>query len=494
MGTNSTILTRQAIDFKKANRLNTILISTICVLLIINLLVTGEDAMTSIMVLGAAFIFTNLINLMGFIPQNIKSFILPMIPATLNMLLCIVEGSGDSFFIIMAATLLMGALYFDPRLVIIDVIVLNIQMITVAFILGNGIVYADAPISIAVDNLIRINMLFFVAIFVSRWGFKYIQDAVLSKIDADNLLEEVNQLLTTNKTAVKELTGSIDQTGYDIKQMRESSEAITSAMQVMADGISTQSDASNQVSEASALSLELVTETHTIAADVNQTSEELLTQIRDNQEKLDTMYARMNTIGETMITAQETVENLTKNTDSITAFLANITDIADQTNLLALNASIEAARAGENGKGFAVVADEVRKLSEQTGATAGNIVKIFNELTATSTVALNKVSEGKENVEDGLYVMNTFNQSFKTMENSYEQLRSQIDAETRNINQIAQGFNTILDQTKSIADLASDHAATSEEILASIEAQDNNLSNVTISMGQIQETASRLTN
>ncbi len=494
MGINSKILTRQAIDFKKANRLNTILISTICILLIINLLVTGEDAMAGIIVLAIALVITNLVNLLAFIPQSIKSFILPLIPASLNTLICLIEGSGDSYFLIMSASLLLAALYFDPRLVIIDVIVLNLQMLIVTIVLGNGILYPQAPLSIAIDNLIRVNMLFFVAVYVTQWGFKYIQNAVLSKIETDHLLKEVNQLLSTNKTAVKELTDSIEETGSHISQMRDSSEAITSAMQVMAVGISNQSHASNQVSQASSQSLALVTETHSIASDVSKTSEDLVSQIRENQNNLDTMYDRMNTIGETILAAQKTVESLKKNTDSITTFLANISDIAEQTNLLALNASIEAARAGENGRGFAVVADEVRKLSEQTGATADNIVKIFNDLTVTSTTTLDKVTEGKINIEDGLTVMNSFKESFRHMEDSYKHLRRQIDTETLNIDKISDSFNTILDQTKSIADLSTDHAAASQEILASIEAQDTNLSSVTTSMKQIQETASLLHN
>lgn len=489
MNTNSTVLAKKAIDYKKANRLITIIISVICILLIINVMLTDDDYLSGVIVLVLAFILTNFINLFKYIPQNVKSFILPMIPATLNTLLCIVKKEGDSYFIIMGSALLMGALYFSPRLVVIDVIVLNIQMILTLIILQNGIIYQEAPLSVGIDNLVRINMLFFIGIFVTRWGFGYIKDAVQSKLEADKLLENVQSLLDTNQTAVENLTLSINKTSDDINQMRESSEAITSAMQVMADGISIQSDASSHVSEASAISLEKVNETNEIAAAVSSTSNALLQQVIKNQEQLRTMFDKMNTIGDTMMTAQETVEGLTKNTDSVTEFLGNITDIADQTNLLALNASIEAARAGEQGKGFAVVADEVRKLSEQTSSTASNIVDIFNELTNSSTIALNKVNEGRENVEEGMGVMNEFKDSFNNMETSYGELIKQIDAETANINDIADQFNTILDQTKAIADLSQDHAATSEEILASIETQDENLNNVTRSMADIQETA-----
>lgn len=492
MEINSNALTRQSIDYKKANRLITIIISVICVLLIINQLLTNENPVSGIIVLIFALILSNSINFFNFIPQNIKSFILPLIPATLNTLLCIVEREANSYFIIMGSCLLMAALYFNPRLVTIVVIILNAQMILVLAILQNGIIFKDAPLAIGIDSLVRTNMLFMIVIFLSLWGFAYIRSAVLAKIDADQLLDEVTTLLKSNKNAVANLTENITNTSHDIGEMRESSDAITKAMQMMANGINAQSVSSAHVSETASLSLEKVTETNEISEQVHGTSQRLLEQVKDNQEKLILMFDKMNAIGDTIETAHTTVESLTKNTESITTFLSNISNIADQTNLLALNASIEAARAGEHGRGFAVVAEEVRKLSEQTSSTAKNIVDIFNELTTTSTKALEKVNEGKDHVKDGLGVMDTFKDSFTHMETSYADLSRQINAESDNIQELASQFETILDQTKGIADLAQDHAAASEEILASIETQGNNMTNVTHSMKAISDTASSL--
>ncbi|QYJ87602.1 methyl-accepting chemotaxis protein [Shewanella mesophila] len=112
--------------------------------------------------------------------------------------------------------------------------------------------------------------------------------------------------------------------------------------------------------------------------------------------------ATINRLSEEVRTTAVVVNQLDAFTSNVHNILNTIRGIAEQTNLLALNAAIEAARAGEQGRGFAVVADEVRTLASRTQTSTEEIQQVLQELSTTSTQAVEAMQRGIETADDGV--------------------------------------------------------------------------------------------
>lgn len=187
----------------------------------------------------------------------------------------------------------------------------------------------------------------------------------------------------------------------------------------------------------------------TIAGKVKDTenkSEKLTDLSNRNEEALNEALTIITDIKGDIENTLEATHVLEEKSDEIDAMFDIIRQISDQTNLLALNASIEAARAGAGGKGFAVVADEIRKLADNTNKSLNDVATItqdfkkrVNEVKELMSVNTQKVTQGNEILRG-------------TVQNVTDMISDLKDA-GRNIYEISQLTQTMLDETENTVQL-----------------------------------------
>lgn len=286
-------------------------------------------------------------------------------------------------------------------------------------------------------------------------GIKRLQDEMTKSIE----------LIAQNSKAVLAASGTLESTA---KETTHSMQEVENSMNSIAESASQQAQISGDASAYVARMGEKIEQTSREVEDMKKNAAAM----RDSEEETAATMERLlegnseveklvREISQQTSQTNESVQKIKEATDIIAS-------IADETSLLSLNASIEAARAGENGRGFAVVAEQIQKLAQQSEESSKKIEEIIHQL-----------------IEDSDLTVRTMEQVMATVftQTDHMQQTSQMTQEVRERLGVSMNSMAVIEESvaylntarqeivrtvQELSDIASQNAATTQEVCATV--------------------------
>lgn len=157
------------------------------------------------------------------------------------------------------------------------------------------------------------------------------------------------------------------------------------------------------------------------------------------------------------------MEEIARSSEEMTAFIELIDSVAFQTNLLALNAAVEAARAGEHGSGFAVVAGEIRALAQRT-ANAAQEIKVLIEHNQQSTL------QGQESTYHATQIMERVQEAISESALMLREMETAANEQLQGVSEISQALLRLRNAAQDNDSLATHLSEDSDAAKAQVEA------------------------
>jgi methyl-accepting chemotaxis protein len=200
----------------------------------------------------------------------------------------------------------------------------------------------------------------------------------------------------------------------------------------------------------------------------------------------------MHTLDSAVSESLSAVSVLRDSMKDIAGFLELISGIAEQTNLLSLNAAIEAARAGESGRGFAVVADEIRKLAIKSDNAAKEIASKLENIGGKISTAYTEAEKGFQAVGEGNKIIQDIKGYFEFYRKDAENSQKEIFNAGMSFDGVRSGFGMMYNRIESVASISEESAASTQEVLASLEKQNGILSSIENSFKELENLGAQL--
>ncbi|NBJ16621.1 MAG: hypothetical protein FNP40_13880 [Dehalobacter sp. 4CP] len=356
-------------------------------------------------------------------------------------------------------------------------------------------VYAVKPLLPLIDfvNIIfPIEIVIAVLFFLAKWGQELLESVTAKEKSITSLYNELDKSFVTIEGNTAVLNNDIVTSNSHLEAANETNFALTKAVEEIVKGVGVQTESINYINKMIVDADKTLNEAYDVSRDMADSSQHSLRIVAECGSDIKQLDGQIIIIRSAIDEFSNTVSDLEISMGEVNKSLSSITGIAEQTNLLSLNAAIEAARAGESGRGFAVVADEVRKLAEQSAGAVDMINKVIAKIQDKTKTAIVKAQDGHNAIKSGEAIVEQVGGSFRKIEDSYDQTKENIDNMYSMTGNFKNVFDLIKKETENIACVSEEHAASTEEILGSIEEQTRTVDTIFKSMKEIQQSSDSL--
>nr|WP_238942067.1 methyl-accepting chemotaxis protein [Bacillus sp. REN10] len=313
-----------------------------------------------------------------------------------------------------------------------------------------------------------------------------------SKSFAQSLMKVKEALFVIGQTSTN-VEKVVDDLGHTMQTVRESNDAMTERIELMAADGEQQRTNNNEVvtaMEEMAIGIQRMADS---TAHVAETSTEMTELVQTSVDDSRSVVTQIQQVESSVLVTGKHVQEMGEQFRLIEEMVQVITGIADQTNLLALNAAIEAARAGEAGKGFAVVADEVRKLAEMSRSSAEEIRAHLQSFENVTVQALAEMESSSNQVKLGTQAVIAIGQNLEKVLEAVLEVNEEIQDQSAVHEQMSASSEEVLASTEQMNQLVNDNVQRTQQVANSAEQQVAMMNHLEQTIQQLQESYQKVT-